>query len=139
MTDNTLLPKKARAVSSRCRTKIQHVTNFITGYNFRIKDERINTPTQILQNNTDQYSSFLDSRYTIQTKIIMDKKISDKKVNDSFHSSNNLPQRLTISPSYLILLQGMICKKVHSRNYLEVSAKILVLIKINIILKLVLF
>jgi hypothetical protein len=75
-----LLPKKARAVSSRCRTKIQHVTNFITEYNFRIKDERITTPTQILQNK-NEYSSFLDSEiYYIRQNLLWTKKISNKKV-----------------------------------------------------------
>jgi hypothetical protein len=75
MTDNNCYYQKARAVSSRCRTKIQHVTNFITEYNFRIKDERIITPTE---NKTDQYSSFLDSRDILyKQNLLWTKKISE--------------------------------------------------------------
>jgi hypothetical protein len=70
MTDNTLLPKPEQ-YRADVELKYNMSPTSLLEYNFRIKDERITTPTEILQNNTE-YSSFLDSRYTIQTKFIMD-------------------------------------------------------------------
>ncbi|MDG2432219.1 hypothetical protein [Flavobacterium sp.] len=127
--DNTLITKKPEQYRADVELKYTMSKTSLLEYNFRIKEERIGTPTQILQNNTDQYSSFLDSRDLLyRQNLLWTKKISDKKVVqiNLFHSSDNLPQQLSISPS---LFDGAarndIQESAFKKNYLEVSAKLL--------------
>jgi hypothetical protein len=128
-TDNTFVTKKPEQYRADVELKYNMSPTSLLEYNFRIKDERITTPTEILQNNTDQYSSFLDSRDLLyRQKLLWTKKISDKKVVQMtlFHLSNNLPQRLTISPSLFdTSARNDVQESAFKKNYLEVSAKIL--------------
>jgi hypothetical protein len=128
-TDNTLITKRPEQYRADVELKYTMSKTSLLEYNFRIKDESIKTPTQILQNKTDEYSSFLDSRDILyRQNLLWTKKISDKKVvqMNLFHSSNNLPQKLSISPS---LFDGAarndVQESAFKKNYLEVSAKLL--------------
>jgi hypothetical protein len=48
-----LLPKKPEQYRADVELKYNMSPTSLLEYNFRIKDERITTPTQILQNKTD--------------------------------------------------------------------------------------
>jgi hypothetical protein len=128
-TDYTLITKRPQQYRADVELKYTISSTSLLEYNFRIKDESITTPTQILQNNTDKYSSFLDSRDILyRQNLLWTKKISDKKVVQMtfFHSSNNLPQTLTISPSLFdTSARNDVQESAFKKNYLEVSAKLL--------------
>lgn len=134
-TDNTLITKRPEQYRADVELKYTISSTSLLEYNFRIKDESITTPTQILQNKTDKYSSFLDSRDILyRQNLLWTKKISDKKVVQMtfFHSSNNLPQRLTISPSLFdVSARNDVQESAFKKNYLEVSAKLLGVVNKN--------
>lgn len=128
-TDNTLITKRPQQYRADVELKYTISSTSLLEYNFRIKDESITTPTQIVQNKTDKYSSFLDSRDILyRQNLLWTKKFSNKKVVQMtfFHSSNSLPQRLTISPSLFdTSARNDVQESAFKKNYLEVSAKLL--------------
>jgi hypothetical protein len=100
--DNTSITKKPRQYRGDLEIKYNTSQSSLLEYNLRVRQENIKTPSKTIQNQTNSFSSFLETEdFYIKQNLLWTKKISNRKALQlSFHySNNNLLQKSTISPS----------------------------------------
>ena len=76
--------------------------NSLLEYNLSLRQENIETPTAVIQNQTDRFTTFLNTEdFYLKQDLLWTKKLSDKKALQIklFYSFNDLPQTYSISPS----------------------------------------
>ncbi len=101
-TDNTFITKKPQQYRGDLQVKYNTSKTSLLDYNMRVKKEIIETPTQIIQNQSiELFSSLKTEDFYFKQDLLWTKKISDKKALQLslFHSFNNLPQAYSITPS----------------------------------------
>lgn len=101
-TDNTFIIKKPQQYRGDLEIKYNTTKTSLLEYNLRIRQENIETPTTIIQNQIDEFSTFLNTEdFYLRQDLLWTKKLSDKKALQVslFHSFNDLPQTLSITPS----------------------------------------
>ncbi|MGY0408573.1 MAG: hypothetical protein ACWIPJ_09520, partial [Polaribacter sp.] len=100
--NNTFITKKPEQYRGDIKLKYNTSKTSLLEYNFRIRQENIKTPTKILQNQSDKFSSILETNdFYLKQKLLLTKKISTRKAVQFslFHSMNNLSQNYSITPS----------------------------------------
>ncbi|MEO8773404.1 MAG: hypothetical protein ABI263_07775 [Gelidibacter sp.] len=101
-TDNTFITKKPQQYRGDLEIKHNTSKTSLLEYNLRLRQENIETPALIIQNQTDEFSTFLNTEdFYFKQDVLWTKKLSDKKALQVslFHSFNDLPQIFSISPS----------------------------------------
>lgn len=101
-TDNTLITKKPQQYRGDLEIKYNTSKTSLLEYNLRLRKENIETPTTIIQNQIDEFSTFLNTEdFYFKQDLLWTKKLSDKKALQLslFHSFNDLPQTFRITPS----------------------------------------
>lgn len=101
-TDNTFLTKKPEQFRGDLEIKHDISKTSLLEYNLRLRQENINTPTTVIQNQTEAFSTFLKTEdFYIKQDLLWTKKISYKKALQvsMFQSFNYLPQTFSIAPS----------------------------------------
>lgn len=101
-TDNTFINKKPQQYRGDLEIKHNTSKSSLLEYNLRIRQENIETPTTIIQNETDEFSTFLNTEdFYFKQDLLWTKKLSAKKALQVslFHSFNDLPQNFSITPS----------------------------------------
>jgi len=100
--DNAFITKKPQQYRGDVKVKYNTSKTSLLEYNLRIRQENIETQTEIIQNQTDEFSSFLRTEdFYLKQHLLFTKKISKRKAVQIslFHSFNNLPQTFRIAPS----------------------------------------
>ena len=100
--DNTFITKKPQQYRGDLEIKYNTSNTSLLEYNFRLRQEKIKTPTRIIQNDTEEFLSFLKTKdFYLKQDLLWTKKLADKKALQFslFHSFNDLPQTFSISPS----------------------------------------
>lgn len=100
--DNTFITKKPQQYRVDLELKYNTSKTSLLEYNLRVRQENIETPNQIIQNQNNEFSSFLKTEdFYLKQDLLWTKKLSDRKAFQVslFHSFNDLPQRFTITPS----------------------------------------
>ena len=103
-TDNTFITKKPQQYRGDFEIKYNTSKTSLLEYNLRLRQENIETPTTIIQNQANEFSTFLNTEdFYFKQGLLWTKKLSDKKALQVslFHSFNDLPQTFSISPSLL--------------------------------------
>lgn len=101
-TDNTFITKKPQQYRGDLEIKYNTSKTSLLEYNLRLRQENIETPTTVIQNQTDEFSTFLNTEdFYFKQDLLWTKKLSDKKALQLslFHSFNDLPQTFSITPS----------------------------------------
>lgn len=101
-TDNTFITKKPQQYRGDIEIKYNTSKTSLLEYNLRLRQENIETPTTIIKNETDVFSSFLQTQdFYLKQNLLWTKKLSNKKALQAslFHSFNDLPQVFSITPS----------------------------------------
>lgn len=101
-TDNTFITKKPQQYRGDLEIKYNTSKTSLLEYNLRLRQENIETPTTIIQNQTDEFSTFLNTEdFYFKQDLLLTKKLSNNKALQLslFHSLNNLPQTFSITPS----------------------------------------
>tara|TARA_R110002096_G_C14640512_1_gene725541 strand:- start:62 stop:2743 length:2682 start_codon:yes stop_codon:yes gene_type:complete len=101
-TDNTFITKKPQQYRGDLEVKYNTSKTSLLEYNLRLRQENIKTPTTIIQNQTDEFSTFLNTDdFYLKQDLLWTKKLADKKAIQLslFHSFNDLPQTFSITPS----------------------------------------
>ncbi|WP_394906487.1 hypothetical protein [uncultured Mesonia sp.] len=101
-TDNTFITKKPQQYRGDLEIKYNTSKTSLLEYNLRLRQENIETPTRVIQNQTDEFSTFLNTEdFYFKQDLLWTKKLSDKKALQVslFHSFNDLPQTFSITPS----------------------------------------
>lgn len=101
-TDNTFITKKPQQYRGDLEIKYNTSKTSLLEYNLRLRQENIETPTTIIQNQTDEFTTFLNTEdFYFKQDLLWTKKLSDKKALQVslFHSFNDLPQTFSITPS----------------------------------------
>lgn len=100
--DNTFITKKPQQYRGDLEIKYNASKSSLLEYNLRVRQENIETPTRIIQNETDEFFSFLKTNdFYLKQDLLFTKKISEKKALQLslFHSVNDLSQMFDITPS----------------------------------------
>ncbi|APY07407.1 hypothetical protein BWZ20_03425 [Winogradskyella sp. J14-2] len=100
--DNTFITKRPQQYRGDLEIKYNTSKTSLLEYNLRLRQENIETPTTIIQNQTDEFSTFLKTEdFYLKQDLLWTKKLSDKKALQLslFHSFNDLPQTFNITPS----------------------------------------
>jgi len=101
-TDNTFITKKPQQYRGDLEIKYNTSKTSLLEYNLRLRQENIETPTTIIQNQTDEFTTFLNTEdFYFKQDLLWTKKLSNKKALQLslFHSFNDLPQTFGITPS----------------------------------------
>lgn len=101
-TDNTIITKKPQQYRSDLEIKYNTSKTSLLEYNLRLRQENIETPTTVIQNQTDEFSTYLNTEdFYFKQNLLWTKKLSEKKALQVslFHSFNDLPQNFKITPS----------------------------------------
>jgi len=101
-TDNTLITKKPRQYRGDVEVKYNTSKTSLLEYKLRLKQENIETPTNVIQNQTDKFYTTLNTEnFYLKQDLLWTKKLSDIKALQLsvFHSFNSLPQTYNIAPS----------------------------------------
>lgn len=101
-TDNTFITKKPQQYRGDLEIKYNTSKNSLLEYNLSLRQENIETPTAVIQNQTDRFTTFLNTEdFYLKQDLLWTKKLSDKKALQIklFYSFNDLPQTYSISPS----------------------------------------
>lgn len=102
--DNIFITKKPQQYRGDLEIKFNTSKTSLLEYNLKIRQENIETPTKIIKNQTDEFSSFLETKdFYLKQNLLWTKKISKRKALQFslFHFFNDLPQKLQITPSLL--------------------------------------
>ncbi|MDG4950034.1 hypothetical protein NLM59_03775 [Weeksellaceae bacterium KMM 9724] len=102
--DNTFITKKPQQYRGDLEMKYNTSKTSLLEYNFKLKNEKIETPTRVIQNKIEDYSSFLQTDdFYMKQDLLWTKKLSDKKALQLsiLQTYNDTPQKLKISPSIL--------------------------------------
>lgn len=100
--DKTFISKKPQQSRGDLEIKYNTSKTSLLEYNLKIRQENIRTPTNIIQNQTDEFSSLLITEdFYLKQDLQWTKKLSERKALQIslFHSLNDLPQSFSISPS----------------------------------------
>ena len=101
-TDNASIIKKPQQYRGDLEIKYNTSKTSLLEYNLRVRQENIKTPTTVIQNQTNGFTTFLNTEdFYLKQVLLWTKKLSDKKALQVtfFHSFNDLPQTFSISPS----------------------------------------
>lgn len=101
-TDNTFITKKPQQYRSDIEIKYNTSKTSLLEYNLRLRQENIETPASVIQNQTDVFSTILNTNdFYLKQDLLWTKKLSDKKAMQVslFHSFNDVPQTFRIEPS----------------------------------------
>lgn len=101
-TDNTFITKKPQQYRGDLEIKYNTSKTSLLEYNLRLRQENIETPTTVIQNQTDEFATFLKTEdFYLKQDLLWTKKLSHKKALQLslFHSYNDLPQTFSITPS----------------------------------------
>ena len=101
-TDNTFITKKPIQYRGDVEIKYNTSNTSLLEYNLRLRQEDIVTPTTVIQNQTSEFSTFLNTEdFYLKQDLVWTKKLSNKKALQVslFHSFNDLPQTFSIKPS----------------------------------------
>lgn len=101
-TDNTFITKKPKQYRGDLEIKYNTSKTSLLEYNLRLRQENIETPTKVIQNQTDEFSTFLNTEdFYLKQDLLWTKKLTDKKALQLslFHSFNDIPQTFSITPS----------------------------------------
>lgn len=126
VSDNTFIIKKPQQY--RADLEIKYITSktSILEYDLRLQKENIKTPATIIQNGTDEFSSFLQTKdFYLKQKLLWTKKLSDREALQIslFNSFNDLPQRFSITPSIFYEEKlNDIQESVFKKTFLEAKA-----------------
>ena len=107
--DNTFITKNPQQYRGDIEIKYGTSKTSLLEYNVRVRQENIETPSQIIQNQTNEFSSSLKTKdFYLRQDLLWTKKLSDKKALQVsiFYSLNDLPQSFNISPSLLSEISG---------------------------------
>lgn len=129
-TDNTSINKKPKQYRGDLEMKYNSGENSLLEYRLSVRQEAIQTPSKVVSNNSNNFSSLLDSEdFYLNQKVVFTKKISENKAFQfsAFQSSNNIPQTLKINPSVLYPENFSTDTQDvrHSKNSLEVLSTLL--------------
>ncbi len=100
--DNTFIKKKPLQYRGDIQVKYNTSKTSLLEYNLKLRQENIETLTTVIQNQIDEFSTFLNSEdFYLKQDLLWTKKLSNKKALQFFlfHSFNNLPQTFNITPS----------------------------------------
>jgi len=100
--DNTSIIKRPQQYRGDVEVKYNTSKTSLLEYKLRLRQENIETPTTVIQNKTDTFSTFLNTEdFYLKQDLLWTKKLSDKKALQVslFHSFNDLPQTFSITPS----------------------------------------
>lgn len=100
--DNTFIIKKPQQYRGDLEIKNITSKSSIIEYNLRLRQENIETPTNIIKNQINKFSTFLNTEdFYLKQDLLWTKKLSEKKALQVsiFHSFNDLPQTFSITPS----------------------------------------
>jgi len=129
-TDDKNIHKRPTQYRADVEMKYNTSKTSLLEYNFRIRQENINTPAHILVNGENNFESNLSSKdFYLKQNILFTKKISARKVLQisMFHSDNIVPQILQFNPSILNPAQNQedIQKSEFKKSYSEGKATLL--------------
>lgn len=100
--DNSFFIKKPKQYRGDLEIKYNSSKTSLLEYKLRLKQENIETPTTVIQNQTDEYSTFLNTEdFYLKQDLLWTKKLSEKNVLQTalYHSFNNSPQIFKINPA----------------------------------------
>ncbi len=100
--DNTFITKKPQQYRGDVEIKYNTSKTSLLEYNLRLRQENIETPTTVVQNQNDEFSTFLNTEdFYLKQDLLWTKKLSERKAIQVslFQSFNELTQRLSITPS----------------------------------------
>lgn len=124
--DNTFVTKKPQQYRGDIEVKYNTSKTSLLEYNIRVRKENIDTPTTIVQNESDIFASLLESDdFYIKQDVLWTKKLSARKAMQLslFHSINDVSQKFTISPSVFRITSGLDTQKSKfRRTYFEGKA-----------------
>jgi len=127
--DNSNNTKKPKLYRGDIDIKYNTSNTSLLEYNIRIKNEKINTTSSLIQNGTDLFLTNLKSNdVNLIQDILWTKKLSDKKALQisAFHSFNNIPQSLEIKSSTANVNDTISSQKSNYRkNYFNTQATLL--------------
>ncbi|MCF6308380.1 MAG: outer membrane beta-barrel family protein [Flavobacteriaceae bacterium] len=129
-TDDISIEKKPKQYRGDLEVKYNASKTSLLEYNLTIQQENIQTPSSVVSNNDNSFTTLLNSEsFYLRQKLLFTKKISDKKAFQFsvFQSTNNIPQNFQINPSIIdpINYENDIQKSEYSKNYLEVQSILL--------------
>ncbi|QMU65190.1 MAG: hypothetical protein GKR88_13405 [Flavobacteriaceae bacterium] len=96
--DNTFITKKPQQYRGDVKVKYNTSKTSLLEYKLRLRQENIETPSTVVQNQTDTFSTFLNTEdFYLKQDLLWTKKLSDKKALQVslFHSFNDLPQNFS--------------------------------------------
>ncbi|TVZ27864.1 hypothetical protein JM83_2933 [Gillisia sp. Hel_I_86] len=128
--DNVSTEKKPKQYRGDLDVKYNTSKISLLEFNLTIRQENIQTPSSVVSNNNNSFTTILNSEsFYLRQKLLYTKKISDKKAFQFFvfQSTNNIPQNFQINPSIIdpINYENDIQKSEYSKNYLEVQSILL--------------
>ncbi|MGB0879473.1 MAG: hypothetical protein ACPGTO_02800 [Polaribacter sp.] len=100
--DNTFITKKPQQYRGDVEIKYNTSKISLLEYKLRLRQEIIETPTTVIQNQNNEFSTILNTEdFYLKQNLIWTKKLSDKKALQVslLHSFNDLPQTFSITPS----------------------------------------
>lgn len=101
-TDNTFITKKPQQYRGDLEIKYNTSKTSLLEYYLRLQQQYIETPTTIIQNQSEKFSSLLKTKdFYFKQDLLWTKKLSDKEALQLslFNSFNKLPQTFSITPS----------------------------------------
>jgi len=101
-TDNAFIIKKPQQYRGDIELKYNISKMSLLEYNLRLRQENIETPTKVIQNQASEFLTFLNSEdLYLRQDLLWTKKLTNKKALQLlfFHSFNDLPQTFKITPS----------------------------------------
>src|SRR5690606_8429540 len=79
-TDNTFITKKPQQYRSDLEIKYNTSKTSLLEYNLRLRQELIETPSTVIQNQTDEFSTFLNTEdFYLKQDLLWTKKLSEKQ------------------------------------------------------------
>lgn len=102
VTDNAFIIKKPQQYRGDIELKYNISKMSLLEYNLRLRQENIETPTKVIQNQTSEFLTFLSSNdLYLRQNLLWTKKLTNKKALQLsfFQSFNDLPQTFRITPS----------------------------------------
>lgn len=100
--DNSFITKRPQQYRGDLEIKYNTSQTSLLEFNLRLRQENIQTATNIIQNEAAEFSSLLKTNdFYLKQKLLFTKKLSDRKALQIslFHSFNNAPQTFRITPS----------------------------------------
>ena len=99
--DEISISKKPQQYRGDLKLKYHSSKSSLLEYTFRVRQENIETPTKIIQNQRSTFSSLLKTNdFYFKQKLLWTKKLTKKKALQVslFYLFNQVPQKLTLTP-----------------------------------------